>query len=176
LLGGAVNKTLFAMLTETESRLLLDAEPKAIRDLDEDDLVTLHDRVRRARNKYSTLYRRRARERVAKDATRGRAHAVNARTARKVELFEDALARVSRQLARSAAASAKQLKAERLQAVERPARQPSAAPRRAVAKATKSGHVQSRTPARKRGSAQARAATRRKQAARGLIVNRARAR
>jgi hypothetical protein len=154
------------MLTETETRLLLDAEPKAIRYLDEDDLVTLHDRVRRARNKYATLYRRRARERVAKDATRGRAHAVNVRTARKAELFEDALARVSRQLARAAAESAKELKAERLKAAQRPVPQSSAAPRRAVAKATSSGHEQRRTPARKRASAQARAATRRKQAAR----------
>jgi len=159
------------MLTETEKRLLLDTEPTALRDLDEDDLVTLHDRVRRARNKYSKLYRRRARERVAKDATRGRAHEVNVRTARKTELFEDALARVSRHLARAAAASAQQLKVERLQAAQRAGSKPRTAPRRAAPKAAKAartpdGHGQRRTPARKRASAQARAATRRKQAAR----------
>jgi hypothetical protein len=157
------------MLTETEKRLLLDTEAAALRDLDEDDLVTLHDRVRRARNKYSKLYRRRARERVAEDATRGRAHAVNVRTARKAEAFEDALARVSRQLGRVAAAMAKQLKTERLQAAQRQVPQrpkPRPAARRATPKGTSSGHEQRRTPVRKRASAQARAATRRKEAAR----------
>src|SRR5262249_5802535 len=148
-----VNKALFAMLTDTEKRLLLDTEPAALRGLDEDDLAALHDRVRRARNKYSTLYRRRARERVAKDATRGRAHAVNVRTAGKAELFEDALARVSRQLARAAAAAAKQLKDERLRAAQRDGARPRAVTRRAVPKATSSGHKQTRTPARKRASA-----------------------
>jgi hypothetical protein len=161
-----VNKALFAMLTETERRLLLAAEPAAIRELDEDDLATLHDRVRRARNKYSKLYRRRARERVTKDATRGRAHDVNVRTARKAELFEDALARVSRQLARAAAASAQRLKAERLQTAQRGGSKPPADARRSVPKMTGTGHEKRRTPARKRASAQARAATRRKQAAR----------
>jgi hypothetical protein len=55
-----VNKALFAMLTETEKKLLLDTEPSALRGLDEDDLAALHDRVRRTRNTYSKLYRRRA--------------------------------------------------------------------------------------------------------------------
>ena len=160
-----MNKTLLAMLTETETRLLLDTEPGALQGLDEDELVTLHDRVRRARNKYSKLYRRRARERVAEDATRGRAHEVHARTARKAEVFEDALARVSRRLAGEAAASARALKAERLQAARRGVGRPTR-PRRVAPKATSSGHEQRRTPARKRASAQARAATRRGQAAR----------
>lgn len=155
------------MLTETEKRLLLSTEPAALRDLDEDDLATLHDRVRRARNKYSSLYRRRASERVGRDATRGRAHDVNIRTARKAEVFEDALARVSRHLARAAAATAQALKADRLQAAQRGASTPPAVGRRAVQKkVTGTAHVQRRTPARKRASAQARAATRRKQAAR----------
>src|SRR5262245_38292108 len=154
------------MLTETEKQLLLSTQPAALRDLDEDDLATLHDRVRRARNKYSQLYRRRARERVTRDATRGRAHDVNVRTARKAELFEDALARVSRHLARAAAASAQLLKAERLQAAQRGGSKPPVARRTATKKMTETNHLKRRTPARKRASAQARAATRRKQAAR----------
>jgi hypothetical protein len=158
------------MLTETEKKLLRDTEPSALRDLDEDGLATLHDSVRRARNKYSKLYRRRARERVAKDAARGRAHDVNVRTARKAELFEDALARVSRQLARAAAEAAQQLKAERLQAAQRGGSKPPAASRRTAPKVAPTGHEQRRTPARKRASAQARAATRRKHAARGDAV------
>jgi hypothetical protein len=67
------------MLTETEKTLLLATDRAALSELDEDDLVALHDRVRRARNKYSKLYRRRAREQVAKDAARGRAQLVNER-------------------------------------------------------------------------------------------------
>jgi hypothetical protein len=161
-----MDKALFAMLTETEKQLVLDTEPRALRNLDEDDLVTLHERTRRARNKYSKLYRRRARARVTKDATRGRAHDVNVRTARKAELFEDALARVSRQLARAAAATARQLKAERLKAAGRGARRPRAAAGPAVPNVSSTGHEQRRTPARKRASAQERATTRRKQAAR----------
>jgi hypothetical protein len=78
-----VNKTVYEMLTETEKQLLLGTEAAALRDLDEDDLATLHDRVRRARNKYATLYRRRASARVTKDATRGRAHDVNATATRR---------------------------------------------------------------------------------------------
>jgi hypothetical protein len=161
-----VNKTLFAMLTETERQLLLSAEPAALRDMDEDDLATLHDRIRRARNKYSKLYRRRAREQVTTDATRGRAHDVNVRTARKAELFEDALARVSRRLARAAAATAQQLRTERLRAAQRVASKPPAVARPAVGMVAATEHVKRRTPARKRASAQARAATRRKEAAR----------
>lgn len=164
-----MNKALFAMLTETEKQLLLGTEPAALRDLDEDELAALHDRVRRARNKYSKLYRRRASQRVTKDATRGRAHDVNARTARKAEALEDALARVSRQLAKAAAATAKQLKTERLQAAQRQVPKPSKprpTARRPAPKGTSSAHEQRRTPARKRASAQARSATRRKEAAR----------
>jgi hypothetical protein len=161
-----VNKTVYAMLTETEKQFLLATEAAALRDLDEDDLATLHDRVRRARNKYSTLYRRRASARVTKDATRGRAHDVNARTARKAELFEDALARVSRQLARAAAATAREMRTERLAAARREASRPRGPARKATTKPVRAGHEQRRTPVRKRASAQARAATRRKQAAR----------
>jgi hypothetical protein len=163
-----VNKAVWAMLTETEKTLLLATDRAALGELDEEDLLALHDRVRRARNKYSKLYRRRAREQVAKDATRERAHLVNVRTAAKVEAFEDVLARVSRQLARMAAATAEQLRAARLQLARRRSSPPR--PRRARPAEPKGtariGHEPRRTPASKRASAQARAATRRKQAAR----------
>ena len=163
-----MNKAVWAMLTETEKTLLLATDRAALSELDEDDLVALHDRVRRARNKYSKLYRRRAREQVAKDAARGRAHLVNVRTAAKAEAFEDALARVSRQLARIAAATAEQLRAERLRLARRPSAKPHPRPARpAEPKAAgRVGHEPRRTPASKRASAQARAATRRKEAAR----------
>jgi hypothetical protein len=163
-----VNNATWAMLNESEKALLREAEPRAAARLDEDALLDLHDRIRRARNKYSKLYRRRAQGQVAKDASRGRAHAAHARTAVKAEAFEDALARVSRLVAKAAKAAADELKADRLAAAtpssSRPARK--AAKRPARAKATPAKQ-QRRTPIRKRASASDRAATRRKQATRG---------
>lgn len=161
-----MNNATWAMLNETEQALLREAEPAAAGRLDEDALLALHDRIRRARNKYTKLYRRRAQGQVAKDASRGRAHSVNARTAAKAEAFEDALARVSRLLATAAKASAAELKAERLAAAKSasgPAKRTPATARTKAAPARK----QQRTPIRKRASATSRAATRRKQAARG---------
>lgn len=162
-----MNNATWAMLNETEKALLREAEPAAAAKLDEDALLALHDRIRRARNKYSKLYRRRAQGQVAKDASRGRAHSVNARTAAKAEAFEEALARVSRLVARAAKAAADELKAERLAAAKatsgRPATRGAATGRAKAAPARK----QQRTPIRKRASATSRAATRRKQATRG---------
>ena len=45
-------------LTEDEMMLVRDTERERIADLDEDALLDLHDRIRRARNKYVKLYRR----------------------------------------------------------------------------------------------------------------------
>lgn len=120
----------WAMLNETEKALLRDAEPHGLGKLDEDELLALHDRIRRARNKYSKLYRRRAGEQVQSDSARAKASAQHARTRRKAEAFEDALARVSRSLATAAKASAAELKAERL-AAARGEKAPAKAPRTA---------------------------------------------
>jgi hypothetical protein len=161
-----MNNATWAMLNETEQGLLREAEPAAAAQLDEDALLDLHDRIRRARNKYSKLYRRRAQGQVVKDASRGRAHSAHARTAAKAEVFEDALARVSRLLAKAAKASAESLKAERLAAAKpssgRPPKKSAAKSRAKKAPARK----QQRTPIAKRAAASSRAATRRKQAAR----------
>jgi hypothetical protein len=157
------------MLNESEQALLRDTERAALVGLDEDELIARHDRVRRARNKYSKLYRRRASGQVRSDAGRGRAHAAHARTATKAEAFEDALARVSRQLAKVASARASELKAERLATAQWATKASPAKAKRARARqapSTTKARKQLRTPARKRASAQARAATRRNQAAR----------
>ncbi len=97
-----MKKSVWAMLNEQEKELLRKVEPDALRDLDEDELSAVHDRIRRARNKYSKNYRRQAAAQVGKDASRAKAHAKNARTAVKAEAFEDALARTSRRLAKLA--------------------------------------------------------------------------
>lgn len=118
-------------LSEPELALVRETEPDAIGALDEDTLVALHARVRRARDKYVSRYRREASARVPELGGRGFARPKNRRNAGKAEVFEDALSRVSRALARAARRSANELKAERL-AMAREAR--NAAPPRPARK------------------------------------------
>jgi hypothetical protein len=156
-----------SMLNETEQALLRAVEPRELKRLDEDELTELHDRVRRARNKYSKLYRRRASERVTSDRSRSRASAANAKAARKAEGFEDALAKVSERLAQVAAAAAEALKAERLAAARRTPVTPAATP--AAKKATggaPSSKRTTRTPASEKKRASTKASNKRQQAAR----------
>lgn len=158
-----------AMLNVSEQELLRATEPRELKRLDEDELAALHDRIRRARNKYSKLYRRRASAQVSADRSRKRAHAAHAKAARKAEGFEDALARVSRRLAQLAEASAEKLKAERL-AAARGERVPKATTRastsRRVPATSTSPKAATRTPASETRRASAKASNKRKQAAR----------
>ena len=146
--------------------------PAQLRKLDEDALVELHTRVRRARNKYSKLYRRRASERVRKDGGRAKASVVNQRTLVKAEVFEDALAQVSAQLAKVAAQSARDLRDERLATASSGQGSRAQAPVPAARASKKAGRTTSkpaakrRTPISKRASASSRASTRRHQAKR----------
>jgi hypothetical protein len=106
-------------------RLLIEqTEPRALAELDEDQVGDLLLNIRRARNKYSKLYRRQAGAQVVTDASRAKASAKNQRTRDKAEVFENALARVSRRLAVLARQSAAELRAERVAAARatRPAR------------------------------------------------------
>jgi len=158
-----------SMLNETEQALLRAVEPREMNRLDEDELAALHDRIRRARNKYSKLYRRRAREQVTGDRSRGRASAANAKAARKAEGFEDALARVSHKLAQVAAVAAEELKAERLAAARRtpvPTSKPKASTKKPSMATNTSGRGASRTPASERKRASTKASNKRNQAAR----------
>lgn len=101
-------------LTEPELALVRETDRSALAGLDEDGLVALHSRVRRARDKYVGMYRREASGRVREVGGRGKARPKNQRNAQKAEVFEDALARVSRSLATAARRSATELRAERL--------------------------------------------------------------
>jgi hypothetical protein len=164
-----MNNQIWGMLNASEQQLLRQVEPAALARLDEDELADLHDRVRRARNKYSKLYRRRAGAQVGRDRSRGGAHAQHARTVAKAEAFEDALATVSRQLAKAAQASARELRAERLAAArnaksgnKKPAKKKASARKRATRPATK----QRKTPSTKKARASTRAANARRQAKR----------
>lgn len=110
------NKSLERSLNEAEWLLLAETKRAALTDLDEDELLALHTRTRRARTKYVTQYRRAASARVADVGGRGAARPKNRRAADKAEAFEKALARVSKALAAAARSSAAQLRTQRLAA------------------------------------------------------------
>ncbi|HEU5129686.1 MAG TPA: hypothetical protein VFU12_17035 [Glycomyces sp.] len=109
-------KALLNSLTENELALVRETERERLAGLDEDALAHLHDRVRRARNKYTGLYRREGGAKVVQYGGRGKARPKNLRNAQKAEVFEDALARVSRSLAQAARRSATELKDRRVAA------------------------------------------------------------
>jgi hypothetical protein len=169
-----MNKAFRKYLTDGEIELIEATKPTALAELDEDELVELHTRVRRARSKYSKLHRRQASAQVRSDRGRGKAAAKNPRSAAKAEVFEDALARVSRSLAAAAKASAAELKAERLAMAASvrasgPATGPASKPN-ATAKGTrargKGAIASTKTPARKKQVASTGATNARRQAKR----------
>jgi hypothetical protein len=101
-------------LTENEFLLIRETDPAALTELDEDALLELHRRIRRARNKYVGLYRRKGAVKVSAKGARGAARSANERNGAKAEIFEGALGRVSKRLGAAAARSARELKEERL--------------------------------------------------------------
>jgi hypothetical protein len=111
---GVAMQALLGSLTEKEQALVYETGREQLADLAEDDLVELHTRVRRMRDKYVSVYRRSSAARVGDQGARGYAYPKGTRDRAKAEVFEDALARVSRRLAAAARASAQALRAERL--------------------------------------------------------------
>lgn len=96
--------------------LLRETEPDRITELDEDAVLALHKRVRRARNKSVKNYRRLAAGGVEEHAGRGSAHPEHGLARDRTEVFEDALARVSARLEVLAREAAEKLRDERLEA------------------------------------------------------------
>ncbi|MFF0344678.1 hypothetical protein [Kribbella sp. NPDC004875] len=111
-----MNQGLLNSLTDTERLLVAETERDALKDLDEDELLALHDRVRRARTKYLKNYRRAASAAVGAAGGRGRSFPENQRSRDKAELFELALAKVSREVAAAARRSSMELRSERIEA------------------------------------------------------------
>ncbi|KQR08425.1 hypothetical protein [Cellulomonas sp. Leaf334] len=107
---------LLGALNGQERDLLRETEPARMEELDEDQLIRLHSRIRRARKKHQKNYRRRASAGVEEHGGRGVSRPKNTQAAQKAEVFEDALARVSGLLQRRAAEAAEALKQERLAA------------------------------------------------------------
>lgn len=116
-MGAEMRRAMVGLLSDSELRIVAETEKDQLSKLDEDELLELHGRVRRARNKYTGIYRRNAATRVSDVAARGEAYARNQRDRDKAEVFEDALARVSRQIAVLARRAALEFRAERLEAV-----------------------------------------------------------
>jgi hypothetical protein len=117
-----MDASLRAVLSDAELLLVGETDRAALAALDEDGAIELEARIRRARDKYVSQYRRSASVRVTERGGRGRARPENARAAAKAEAFERALAQVSRRVAALARQSAAQLRAQRL-AAARAARQ-----------------------------------------------------
>lgn len=155
-------------LTRKEQALLTETQPERLRAMDEEALIELHDRVRRARDKFVQLHRREVAGHVDAARARGTASVAPRRSASKAEIFEEALARVSSSLARAARATAASLRAERLAAARsatRPA--PTEKPTQAPSK-TKSATARARRrpPIERKAAAATRASTARRQAKR----------
>jgi len=129
-----VDKAVLNSMTAAEQRLVAETAKAALADLDEEELLALHSRIRRARSKYVTSYRRNAAGAVVKRGGRGFAYPKNQRDREKAEVFETALAQVSREVATHASRAAADLKEERLAAAKKaPAKK--AAAKKAPAKA-----------------------------------------
>lgn len=102
------------ILKEKERDLIRELEPDRLAALDEDGLLSLHKRIRRARTKHTTNYRRGAAERVVEAGGRGAAAAGSDKARARAYVFEEALSVISAELARVAHDEAEALKDERL--------------------------------------------------------------
>jgi hypothetical protein len=160
------------MLNDAEQELLRETTKSKLAKLDEDALILLHTRIRRARTKYVKLHRRRGASQVRHDRSRTRAAESIRRTAIKAEAFEEALGLVSARLAKVAADAAEAIKQERLAAAAKmPSGKPAqrrgtrAAGGRGGATAT-AARARSRQPIEKKRAASARSAKKRAQARR----------
>ncbi|MEL4320336.1 hypothetical protein WJX64_15075 [Leifsonia sp. YIM 134122] len=102
------------VLKDDELDLIRELEPERLAELDEDGLLALHKRVRRARNKHVKRYRRDAASRVEEAGGRGAAAPTSDKARLRASVFEEALARISAELARVAHEEAETLKDERL--------------------------------------------------------------
>jgi hypothetical protein len=111
-----MNKSLLSVLNDAERLLIGETDSANLAALDEDAAIALEGRIRQARDKYVSVYRREASARVAEHGGRGKARPENTRAAMKAEAFEEALARASRRVAILARQSAARLRAERLEA------------------------------------------------------------
>jgi uncharacterized protein with PIN domain len=111
-----MDESLRAVLTESERLLVEETDRDALAMLDEDGAIELETRIRRARNKYVSRYRRSASAAVVERGGRGKARPENARAIAKAEAFERSLSSVSHRVSMLASKSAAKLRSARLTA------------------------------------------------------------
>ncbi|WP_231980355.1 MULTISPECIES: hypothetical protein [unclassified Mycobacterium] len=85
-------------LTQQESSLIGESHPEALARMDEQSLKQLQSRLRQAREKNFSLLRRQGAARVEAEGARGSAQPANEKRGEKVEIFDEALARVGERL------------------------------------------------------------------------------
>jgi hypothetical protein len=85
-------------LTQQESSLIGESHPEALARMDEKSLKDLQSKLRQAREKNFSLLRRQGAARVEAEGARGAAQPANEKRGEKVEIFDEALARVSEYL------------------------------------------------------------------------------
>jgi len=136
-----MNASLLAVLNDNERLLVAETERDQLAALDEDAAIDLEARIRRARNRSLSQYRRGASAAVAEKGGRGKARPENTRARMKAEAFEEALARVSRRVAVLARQAAAKLRSERLAAARAAKRARGPGGRAAAPSADPAGHV-----------------------------------
>lgn len=85
-------------LTPQETSLIAESHPDALARMDEKLLKDLQTRLRQAREKNFNLLRRQGAARVETEGARGAAAPANEKRGEKVEVFDEALARVAQRL------------------------------------------------------------------------------
>lgn len=162
-----MKKEVIKSLTEDEYVLVRETRRKQIADLDEENLIKLHNRVRQARNKHVKNYRQAGAAKVGEKGSRGAARPANKNKVAKVEAFEIALSRVSKQLGVAAKRSAAELKDERLAAASGKSPKVSGPPKgqdKVVSAGKARVDATRKSPARKKSAASSKAAGVRRQA------------
>jgi hypothetical protein len=84
--------------TPSENTLIAESHADALGRMDEKQLKDLQSRLRAAREKNFSLLRRQGAARVGAEGARGAAQPANERRSEKVEVFDEALARVGLRL------------------------------------------------------------------------------
>ncbi|AQT80217.1 hypothetical protein B1R94_14515 [Mycolicibacterium litorale] len=85
-------------LTAQESSLIGECDPEALARMDDKQLKDLQARLRTAREKNFSILRRQGAARVEAEGARGAAQPANEKRGEKVEVFDEALARVAERL------------------------------------------------------------------------------
>ncbi|MGV0991545.1 MAG: hypothetical protein ACOYBX_10040 [Mycobacterium sp.] len=85
-------------LTQEENALVEQTTPEALSRMDEQSMKELQSRLRKARDKNFSLLRRQGAARVESEGGRGAAEPANERRNDKVDVIDEALARVNARL------------------------------------------------------------------------------